>query len=679
MAENQKTIDLGTVGYTDKGTWQQGYSFVDGESGETITGYDQNDLVHTPDGIFRSLVDGNTTQPGADNETWQTWVDISPVNDSVAKVNALISAFQNQNPFCGFARVSGDADPKPSSEFVYGGRSLIREIGKHMKLGTVKRVDNEAVLQHECAPGRITLASNGDAMAVDGSEGDLLIYTDIPLYLLKANETVGSNEMSCMGVGVIPCYWQDHLAKKIDPFAFSPFYTVQTKLSDDERSCAHCIINDSVAGTYNAPNGLLKEQFKPRGNGYFHQYVSSLQSIHNAQNKNANANTCYPYMGAYYEFYELWVTMMYAECGTLNATDIYCMGVGNTYMENASDSTWNNEKIAANCGMKMFKADGSVVGFGGLWTQSMKSGASGTAQYNIDALVGGSHYGFTKCGETLTVLDGISKASLQDKIGSNSNIFYLDDSGNMVCSSDGSINLTTGEGMTVNKRYYLVRDVPNCEGLNEGVMTAVVNCYVKMNCADNTFTGSTDLTGGYVIYKFSHSCYRGLCIPLDGCFMQLSGAHYLTGRTSEGYYNRFYYASKWQDVQPLTNDTAYGNVGSAKDFNILKGLTNVVAVPGQGGWVTKADYSKSLFCFTALNGGSHSYEVCYTWNDGYMWGYGTNGLPDVGKEGVKALVVGCSAYTGSASARAAACDCAVANSSGIYAGAFAVPQLKLKQ
>ena len=45
----------------------------------------------------------------------------------------------------------------------------------------------------------------------------------------------------------------------------------------------------------------------------------------------------------------------------------------------------------------------------------------------------------------------------------------------------------------------------------------------------------------------------------------------------------------------------------------------------------------------------------------------------------KALVVGCNANNANASARTADCIHAVSSSYGSYAGAFAVPQLKLKQ
>lgn len=132
--EEQQEILLGNAFVTDKGNWQQGVA------------YETNDIVHTQDGIFLSMVDNNATQPSASADGWKVWLDKTPVNDSITQFKALMDAFQTQNPFCGFARISGDADPTPASEYIYGGRELIREIGSHIKLGTVKRVDNEAVL-----------------------------------------------------------------------------------------------------------------------------------------------------------------------------------------------------------------------------------------------------------------------------------------------------------------------------------------------------------------------------------------------------------------------------------------------------------------------------------------------------------------------------------------------------
>ena len=617
-----------------------------------------------------------------DGMTASMCTQLSRINQKVDEAKAAEEELRKKvslmgDAFVGFARISGDMDPKPSDDYIYGNRKLVKEIGKHMKIGTVKRVGNEAVLQHECAPGRITLASNGDAVKVDGTEGDLLVYIDMPLHVIRANEVLDGMEMSCMGVGLAPCVWQGAMSKKFEPFAMSPFYTVNAKLDGDERRCAHCVISDQVIGSYNSTNpGLMKNILNVDGRGYPEWGVSGLSAIHMAQNKNADPNTNYPYMGCYYEFYELWVAMMYAEVGTLNATDLYLFGVGCTHTSIANAQTWVNAKIAGDSGVKTFKADGTALGYNGIMEQSWKKGTDGTADYNLKAMFGASYYVITKCGEVQMVLDGITKAGLQDKVGKAQSIFYFNADGNVVCSEDGSIDVETGTGMEVNKRYYVVRDVPGCEGLKDGVMTAMANCYVKMEFADGTYYDTVDVTGGWVIGKFSHSCYRGLSMPMDGLFRQMSGVHYTSSKVNGEYVDWLYYAEKWQDMAPLTDDVCYGEVGTA--FNVLKGLRNKVRVKGSSGYGKKIDYSRNMFCYKDFGGSIHTGECCYIWNDHYVWGAVSDGLAEEGKEGVKALVAGCYADSGVASARTANCSGAVGSDYRNYAGALAVPQLKLK-
>ncbi len=629
--------------------------------------------------------ESKSVKVGEGEKVNQLVTDMKETKEAVAQNAADISGVQKRldmfgDAFVGFARVSGDADPKPSAEYIYGTRKLVQEIGKHMKLGTVKRVGNEAVLQHECAKGRITLANNGDTVAVDGTEGDLLVYTDIPLYLIKANEQTDVSEMSCMGVGVAQSYWQGHAAKKLEPFAMSPFYTVQAKLAGDERSCAHNVISDDVVGSYQAPNGFLKESFRENGSGYYSTSVSTINSMLNAQAKNADPNTNYPYMGCYYEFYELWLMMMFAECGTLDTTDLYCMGVGCTQQETANVDTWNNERIAANSGLKIFASTGAEVKYLGLNTNGLKKGQEGSQQSAYSALVGAYYVPFTKCGEVLSVLDGVTKAGLQSEVGARTHVFHFDADGALQCAKDGSIDLDTGLGMVSNKRYYIIRDVPNCQGIADGVMTAVVNCYVKMNVADGIYIDNTDLTGGYVIYKFSHSVYRGLSMPMDGHLFQLCGAYYTTECREGQYYNKYHCAEKWSDMPPLVNKSCYTDIESAYKLDVLKGLHKRCDVAVIGGWISKADYSYSLFCKTeATAASSHSKECCYLWCENTIWGEGKDGKPEEGKLGVKAFAVGCAAYVAYASSRSAYSSIACSLSYAFYAGALAVPQLKLKQ
>lgn len=672
-------VKLGLVGFTDKGEWVSNYSFTNSD-GETVIGYAANDLVHTDNGIFRSLTDNNITSPDGDTEhtSWQVWLDVSPVTSAVASIKDYLDALQAAgNAFCGFARVNGDADPTPSADFIYGTKKLVQNIGKHLRLCTVK----DGVVQHWCSGARLTLATNGDTIAIDGSDGDVMLATDCDLYLLKANSTVSGNEMNCMGVGVVPAYWQDISAKRMKPFAVTPGYTVHCKLSDDVRSCAHSIYNTSVAGSYSTPTAIFNETFKASGNGYPTQSVSALNSIQQAQNKNSDAATNRPYMGFYYEYYELIVALLYAEMGTLNTTPVDRMGAGSTMQDVVSESTFHDSTISANSGVKAITSDGTAY-YKGLMSQDEETGESASDVYDLDALVGGDHYGFREMLETQRICDKIVAAGLEGYIGSSANIFTEDTEGNMTVITDGSVDLATGSGMTANHKYHVVRNVrdvngDDLEGLQEGVMTAVVNTYVKMTCKDGVYFAHHNMTGGIEIYKFSSCVYRGFSIPMDGMFKQLCGAHYITGNNNGTYYNKFYCAKSVDDVQPLTNTNGYGDIGTEDTFSILKGLTDVVSVPTIYDWIKAANYSHSLFCFTQGSGGAHTHEVCYLWCGNEMWGY-NNGYPAVGKVGVKALVSGCSADNGCASVRSAFCHSAVSYGLDAYAGAFAVPELKMK-
>ena len=91
-------------------------------------------------------------------------------------------------------------------------------------------------------------------------------------------------------------------------------------------------------------------------------------------------------------------------------------------------------------------------------------------------------YNFIPNLEEQRLLDGIAKAGLVSHIGNYLAVFSYDASGNVVVTTDGSVNPATGSGMTAGKRYYVVRNVPNCEGMADGVMTSVINCYVKLTC-----------------------------------------------------------------------------------------------------------------------------------------------------------------------------------------------------
>ena len=163
-------IDAGGGYIADRGNWVSGFSET--VDGITFTGYALNDIVHTDKAVYLSLVDNNTTNPDTDTTgSWRKCIDKTDINDAVTTVNALVDAWVQTNPVAGMSRIDGDSDP--AAETLYGS-AQVREIGKHLRLKVVK--DGKVV--KTAAAGRLTTATNGDDIAIDGTEGDIMLGFD---------------------------------------------------------------------------------------------------------------------------------------------------------------------------------------------------------------------------------------------------------------------------------------------------------------------------------------------------------------------------------------------------------------------------------------------------------------------------------------------------------------------
>lgn len=85
-------IKLGIVGFTDKGDWVSGYKYTKASTGETVTGYNVNDLVHTAKGIYCSKKAGNTSNPDNDSVNWKAWIDLKQYMTAQANETARQNA-----------------------------------------------------------------------------------------------------------------------------------------------------------------------------------------------------------------------------------------------------------------------------------------------------------------------------------------------------------------------------------------------------------------------------------------------------------------------------------------------------------------------------------------------------------------------------------------------------------
>ena len=571
-------------------------------------------------------------------------------------------------PYYGAGRVKGATDP--SFTKTIGDRAGLLRVLSHLKIGTF---DKDGVLTHECRGGRLTADVKGAEVAINGDDGDVLLYCDVPVFNGHCNETFDNTEYNMLSLGLLQHNVGTKQAQRIKPFAIVPHYTVNAKLAGDVRSCAHSIYSTSVNGQYVTPSNLFKQKIKTNGAGYPNQYMSSLNSSQQARNKNADPTVKDRWIGLAHNLESIWWTAMYLEMGTLDFVDAARGGYGCT--NTAADAgNFADNGVSGISGCKIIKS-GDSDRYLGLWGQlHLTSGAGNTPVLNG---IEGAYYSFTEMMEAQRVLDKIAAANL---------IGYITPAGNSdvtptVFTAGGAaiamgVNLATGEGMVAGQKYYTVRNMPNCQGMDDGVMTAVVNIYVKLEVSDGVCdTSDNDLTGAVAIFKFSHPVYRGKDM-MSGMFQQLEGIHYTRYNNNGTLAQRLYVAENADDIPVISDsDVIYGDIGT--QFNPLKGLKLVKDEFNGGGWSSDADYDAGVFAHTEWSGaGQHTKECGHVWL-GACWGQGVDGQPAVGKECVCASVAGCSAYIGVAG-RTLFADFAATSDIDGYAGGFALvsPQIQ---
>ena len=513
----------------------------------------------------------------------------------------------------------GYGESTPTLAQYTGNKSNLNGILSHFKLGWF---DSGGTLVKECAPGRISAARDGSEIAIDGTNGDLMVYIDTDIYRDRATvnglnvQDSTATTHNVIGLGLAPHQLGGKTAKKFEPFGFTP----------------HCAKYSNSKG-YSYYDG-----------GNVQCSINSLTSSVNALNKGGG------YMGLYYEFYEIWLIAMYMELGTLDYTNDTYFGNGCT---NYTPTASNWLKGGSGC---MYTGNT----YGSFWSNTVSS------------------YNFAEMLEAQRIMDGVVKARLTDSIGSTSVMTY-NDSGDVVTVNN--INLATWDGasaMTQDKKYFTIQNVTNCQGLGDGVMTGIVNIFVK----------GTDR-----IRKYSHPIYRGLDL-LSGFFVQLEGLHYVvkhTGTTASlAQSQELFYAQSWKEVP--TSTSVYTNANSIVSATTEEGLTdNPVLVStytsagsyptGSDGWGKETDYNVSLFAHKVIGGAQHTYECGHIWYRGTSWsspaGTNSSGYLTSNAKSANASVVGCSAG-GAHAGRTLAAISSVASSNGASAGGFAHPQIKVR-
>ena len=632
------------------------------------------------------------------NETSENGVENQAIAKKYNELKKQLDLISSIYSIYGFARVNGDNSP--DGTIFFGEDSNLEKITSHVHMGLTTR---DGKLYKQCANCRLDVAADGTALKIDGTDGDVMLFTDSKLYFLKgtvaapADLNLGDGvELNIIAFGMIPFTIYGVNAKAFDPFALNPQYTVNCQIDGvDDVVCAHSIYNTKYAGAYSAPYNWFNETFKPNGNGYFNAKISSMKSIWFAQGKNADHKTNRPYMGGYYEFFEIFIALMFCELKSVYHQELTLFGTGCTCSDPATDAaSFGDKTMRGNSGVMYVQANGTKTYSRLMATVRIANGLS--ASVNPIGGLCGNTYGFTEMLEPDRILNDIAKARLISKIWDGvtadsancSVVFEYDETGNMKVSDFTNEELATGANMVPNHKYYQVRSVPNTKGMADGAMTAVINIYVKMTFKHGTTVDGVKHTGGYAVYKLSHPVYRGMCLQ-DGVFSQMQGCHYVNYCIEGGKYVTYFKCAKNVDDIPAQNAESikyFGDVNN--DLEMERGLTKVVQTHGELTreqkknyyiWAKKADYNASLLCYTQGDGGISTGECAHLWNDASLGNGDTilGSLPRAGRKCVNAVVVGCDSSEGRPSARTVDSSHAVSDSVNKFAGRFSIPHLQL--
>ena len=514
----------------------------------------------------------------------------------------------------------------PTLANVYGSKEALNMVLKHYKMGLFK----DGALVKECAPCRITKAVDGSDINIDGTEGDIMLYTDVPIYrdrcrvsgVTVPNSTATTHNM--IGLGLMPHQigWKD--AKKMNPFAFTPGY-VQFD-GNEYRSCYNTSYTGSASVLTPDKSKFTTNFIGKNGRlwGYPVMAASAINNMKYSRNKGPK------YQGIFYEFYEMWLIGMYLELGSLCFTDINSFGKGCT--KNTPDAS--NWISGGSSGVRIKDGKGE-----------------GTDDYSAlmehtGGLLGLYTSNFEEALESQRFVDALVKSNLVDKVDGKTVLEY-DENGGIKVSAD--VDLASGSGMTVGKKYYIIRNVPNCQGIGDGVMTYVLNVFAKTKFIKNYY--ETNHKDKDAIFKFSYPTYRGLEL-LSGSFTQIEGInHVISNYGDDVLKGSIWYAKDYTDIKYDPTKTNYkptdDEVPIDEDIPYIKGFVKVgeeydgSSYDNKYGWVKNANYDVSLYCATELgddgyygNGVSAtSYECGYIERSIYV---------QDGHKRVFSSVVGCS-------------------------------------
>lgn len=462
----------------------------------------------------------------------------------------------------------------------------------------------------------------GNARAIDGSEGDVMICNIEPYYRIIGKHTIDGTEYDVFLMSRTPFTWQGIEAEEVGKFGWAPDYCVSHQDSDNVTRM-HSVYNPDWNGSYSAPDsivgkfiytqdaetGVIGETYDADatvlgGAGGLHSTDIGLPTgEQRAMNNNPDITKCVPFMNATAAGCENMQALLLAEGGTFDAHNASRMGSGFSSNDPATAAAdWEESGSGAKNGVRLVDKDG-VLKYYSLGTDA-QSWTGKSAAFQLALM-----------------------------LNSWRNPFHVMEAHRAVCYAIKN-DVHELEWFVFEGNKYKWRSVQGFNGPAQGEMTCVVWKMISSKCGANVVDPTdktTSIEGNRIDFLISVALFHGMAT-------QVSPSWWTSGLIFTEDDAQNYEAYMERDQESLIK-SENGEIDASSNFNFETLYNHVGSFTGGDGYAKNYSNNALMLPDTNANksgGGLHTYVCKYNWFTGNAAGSG--------KKSVRGFRRGLSAY-----------------------------------
>ena len=448
----------------------------------------------------------------------------------------------------------------------------------------------------------------GNARAIDGSEGDVMICNIEPYYRIFGKHTIDGTEYDVFLMSRTPFTWHGIEAEEVGKFGWAPDYCVSHQDSDNVTRM-HSVYNPAWDGSYSEPDsivgkfiytqdaetGVIGETYDADatvlgGAGGLHSTGIDLPTgEQRAMNNNPDTTKCVPFMNATAAGCENMQALLLAEGGTFDAHNATLMGSGFSSNDPATAAAdWEESGSGAKNGVRLVDKDGTL-----------------------------KYYSLGTDAQSWTGKSAAFQLVLM--LNSWRNPFHVMEAHRAVCYAIKN-DVHELEWFVFEGNKYKWRSVQGFNGPAHGEMTCVVWKMISSKCGANVVDPTdktTSIEGNRIDFLISVALFHGMAT-------QVSPSWWTSGLIFTEDDAQNYEAYMERDQESLIK-SENGEIAASSNFNFETLYNHVGSFTSGDGYAKNYSNDALMLPDTNANksgGGLHTYVGKYNWFTGTAAGSG---------------------------------------------------------